>query len=124
MVRWSRTIAGGLILAFGLLGLAPAALAGDVLVFAAASLQNALDADYTLAQGASAAGCLFTLDSDAHTTAQLAYAETAIAHARLAGIPAERIVNCWPLDRLLSWLSDPASERRDARTEYLSLHHA
>jgi hypothetical protein len=51
------------------------------------------------------------LDSDAHTTAELAYAETAIAHARLAGIPAERIVNCWPLDRLLSWLSDPASER-------------
>jgi len=82
------------------------------------------DLDYMLARGALAAGCLFALDSDAHTTAQLAYAETAIAHARLAGIPAERIVNCWPLDRLLSWLSDPASERRDARTEYGSLHHA
>jgi putative hydrolase len=74
------------------------------------------DLDYTLAEGALAAGCLFALDSDAHTTAQLAYAETAIAHARLAGIPADRIVNCWPLDRLLSWLSDPASERRDTRT--------
>ena len=82
------------------------------------------DLDYTLAEGALAAGCLFALDGDAHTTAQLAYAETAIAHARLAGIPAERIVNCWPLDRLLSWLSDPGSERRDARTEYGSLHHA
>ena len=35
-----------------------------------------------------AAGCLFALDSDAHTTGQLAYAETAIAHARIAGIPA------------------------------------
>ena len=35
------------------------------------------------------AGCLFALDSDAHTTGQLAYAETAIAHARLAGIPAD-----------------------------------
>jgi len=82
------------------------------------------DLDYMLARVALAAGCLFALDSDAHTTAQLAYAETAIAHARLAGISAERIVNCWPLDRLLSWLSDPASERRDARTEYGSLHHA
>ena len=39
-------------------------------------------------------------------------AETALAHARLAGIPAERIVNCWPLDRLLAWLSNPLSERR------------
>ena len=53
------------------------------------------------------AECLFALDSDAHTTTQLSYADTAFAHARLAGIPADRIVNCWPLDRLLAWLSDP-----------------
>jgi len=37
-------------------------------------------------------------------------AETALAHARLAAIPVDRIVNCWPLDRLLAWLSDPSSE--------------
>jgi histidinol phosphatase-like PHP family hydrolase len=64
------------------------------------------DLDFTLARRARNAGCLIALDSDAHTTAQLRYAETAIAHARLAGIPAERIVNCWPLERLLAWLSD------------------
>ena len=62
------------------------------------------DIDYTLAQRALTAGCLFALDSDAHTTGQLAYAETALAHARLAGIPPDRIVNCWDLDRLLAWL--------------------
>jgi len=62
------------------------------------------DLDFSLAEGAFAAGCLFALDSDAHTTSQLAYAETAIAHARLAGIPSERIINCWPTDRLLAWL--------------------
>ena len=56
------------------------------------------------------AGCVFAMDSDAHTTGQLAYAETAIAHARLAGIPPDRIVNCWPLDRLLAWLSDRTRE--------------
>jgi putative hydrolase len=50
-----------------------------------------------------AAGCLFALDSDAHSTAELRYAETAIAHARLAGVPVERIVNCWPVERLLKW---------------------
>lgn len=70
------------------------------------------DLDYALAARAFAAGCIFALDSDAHTTTQLAYAETALAHARLAGIPADRIVNCWPLDRLLAWLSNPSSERR------------
>lgn len=69
------------------------------------------DLDYTLASRALAAGCLFALDSDAHTTAQLSYAEIALAHARLAGIPAERIVNCWPLDRLLNWLANPLAER-------------
>jgi putative hydrolase len=68
------------------------------------------DVDYTLAATALAAGCVFALDSDAHTTDQLAYAETALAHARLAGIPADRIVNCWPLDRLLAWISDPSRE--------------
>jgi histidinol phosphatase-like PHP family hydrolase len=70
------------------------------------------DLDHTLASRALEAGCLFALDSDAHTTAQLVYAETALAHARLAAISAESIVNCWPVDRLLAWLSDPPSVTR------------
>ena len=70
------------------------------------------DLDHTLAARALGAGCVFALDSDAHTTAQLSYAETAVAHARLAGIPADRIVNCWPLERLLAWLSNPSAETR------------
>ena len=39
----ARLISAGLVLAFGLFVMAPAALADDVLVFAAASLKNALD---------------------------------------------------------------------------------
>jgi len=62
------------------------------------------DVDYDLARHAVDAGCLFALDSDAHSTGELSYAETAIAHARLAGVPVERIVNCWPTERLLEWL--------------------
>ena len=63
------------------------------------------DLDFTMAERALAAGCIFALDSDAHTTSQLAYAETALAHARLAGIPPERIINCWTTERLLDWLA-------------------
>jgi histidinol phosphatase-like PHP family hydrolase len=70
------------------------------------------DLDHTLARQARAFGCVFAVDSDAHITAQLSYAETALAHARLAAIPADRIVNCWPLERLLAWLRDPSSESR------------
>jgi histidinol phosphatase-like PHP family hydrolase len=61
------------------------------------------DIDHTLAPRAVDAGCLLALDSDAHSNRELAYVETAIAHARLAGVPRDRIINCWPVDRLLKW---------------------
>ncbi len=64
------------------------------------------DVDHELARRAVAAGCLFALDSDAHSTGELSYALTAIAHARLAGVPVDRVVNCWPLDRLMAWLEE------------------
>lgn len=62
------------------------------------------DIDFELAKDARAAGCFFALDSDAHAPDELAFADTAIAHARLASIPLSRIVNCWPLEWLLKWM--------------------
>ena len=62
------------------------------------------DIDYTLAKDAIAAGCLFALDTDAHGTYDFNFVDTAIAHARLAGVPAELVVNTWPLARLLKWV--------------------
>jgi putative hydrolase len=67
------------------------------------------DLDHALARVALEAGCLFALDSDAHAGDQLFYSEFALAHARLAGIPAERVVNAWPAERLLAWARDRAS---------------
>jgi histidinol phosphatase-like PHP family hydrolase len=64
------------------------------------------DLDYQLADRAREAGCLFALDSDAHATEAFIYTDTAIAHARLAGIPASRVINCWDLSGLLGWLDD------------------
>jgi putative hydrolase len=61
------------------------------------------DLDYDLARRAIPSGCLFAIDSDAHATDQWWYAETALAHARLAGVPRDRVINCWPLSRLLDW---------------------
>jgi putative hydrolase len=61
------------------------------------------DVDFELARLALDAGCVFALDSDAHSTRDLVYAETAVAHARLAGIPKARIINCWPVEQLLEW---------------------
>jgi putative hydrolase len=63
------------------------------------------DLDHRIARAAKKAGCLFALDSDAHAGDQLWMADYALAHARLAGIPADRIVNCWPPDKILEWAS-------------------
>jgi histidinol phosphatase-like PHP family hydrolase len=62
------------------------------------------DVDYELAEIALDEGCLFALDSDAHSIAEYPFTDYAIAHARLAGVPADRVVNCWPESRFDAWL--------------------
>jgi putative hydrolase len=64
------------------------------------------DLDFELARLAVTSGCLFAIDSDAHATDQWWYAETALAHARIAGVPRDRVINCWPLSTLLDWSRD------------------
>ncbi len=64
------------------------------------------DVDYVLAARAVSASCLIALDSDAHAPHELRNVEWAIAHARLAGVPVERVINCWPTQRLLDWLAE------------------
>ena len=46
------------------------------------------DVHYGLARQALDAGCIFALDSDAHSIGELRFTDYSIAHARLAGIPA------------------------------------
>src|SRR5215203_7086821 len=62
------------------------------------------DVDWTRAADALDAGCLLALDSDAHATGELLFSRMAIAHARLAGIPPDRVINTWPNDRLEEWM--------------------
>jgi histidinol phosphatase-like PHP family hydrolase len=64
------------------------------------------DMDYRFAARALAAGCVFALDSDAHASGELRFTDYAIAHARLARIPADRVINCWPDDRLEKWMAE------------------
>ncbi|HLN77442.1 MAG TPA: PHP domain-containing protein [Nocardioidaceae bacterium] len=49
------------------------------------------------------AGCLFSIDSDAHAPGQLDFLDHGCARAEELGVPPERIVNTWSLDRLLEW---------------------
>jgi putative hydrolase len=48
-------------------------------------------------------GCLFSIDSDAHAPGQLDFLVLGCERAEAAGIEPDRIVNTWPVERLLSW---------------------
>ncbi len=48
-------------------------------------------------------GCLFAIDTDAHAPGQLDWLAYGAARAQEVGVPAERIVNTWPLEELLAW---------------------
>ena len=61
------------------------------------------DVHYELAAQALQRGCIFAVDSDAHSHPELDFADVAIAHARLAAIPQDRIVNYWSNERFLAW---------------------
>lgn len=74
------------------------------------------DLDFGLARRALEAGCRFAVDSDAHSGDQLRYAEIGLAHARLAGIPAERVINTWPAERLLEWAASKNGGSRWTRS--------
>ena len=50
------------------------------------------------------AGCLFSIDSDAHAPGQLSLLDYGARRAQDAGVPAERIVTTWRLERLTAWL--------------------
>jgi putative hydrolase len=61
------------------------------------------DVHYELAARALAHGCIFALDSDAHSHPEYNFVDIAIAHAKLAGIPQTRIINYWSDEEILEW---------------------
>ena len=62
-----------------------------------------LDPPRRLLREAVEAGCLFSIDTDAHAPGQLDWQLYGCERAEECGVPVERIVNTWPLDQLLAW---------------------
>jgi putative hydrolase len=72
-----------------------------------------LDPPRRLLRRAVAAGTLFSVDTDAHAPGQLDWQVIGCARAEECGVPAERVVTTWPVDRLLEWTrAKRAGERR------------
>jgi putative hydrolase len=62
-----------------------------------------LDPPRDLLKRAVDAGCLFSIDTDAHAPGQLDFQAYGCVRAAECGVPVERIVNTWPLEQLLAW---------------------
>ncbi len=56
-----------------------------------------------LIQMALDAGCLFSIDSDAHAPGQLDFLQYGAQRAEQNGVPQDRIITTWSLERLLGW---------------------
>ena len=53
--------------------------------------------------------CLFSIDTDAHAPGQLEWQPYGCARAMERGVPADRVVNTWSVDRLLGWSAGHAA---------------
>ena len=50
-------------------------------------------------------GCLFSIDTDAHAPGQLEFLSYGCERAENIGIDPDRVINTWPVERLLGWCS-------------------
>ncbi|WP_374228624.1 PHP domain-containing protein [Streptomyces sp. ET3-23] len=66
-----------------------------------------LDPPRRLLRRALDAGVLFSIDSDAHAPGQLDWQIYGCARAEECGVPAERVITTWPVERLLEWTRSP-----------------
>jgi putative hydrolase len=62
-----------------------------------------LDPPLRLLRQAVAAGCSFTIDTDAHAPGQLDWLRNGCERAAACEVPADRVLNTWPVGRLLTW---------------------
>ncbi|MEU6082508.1 PHP domain-containing protein [Streptomyces sp. NPDC047108] len=62
-----------------------------------------LDPPRRLLREAVDAGVFFAIDSDAHAPGQLDWQMNGCARAAECGVPAERVINTWPEQGLLTW---------------------
>ncbi|PWJ51796.1 putative hydrolase [Quadrisphaera granulorum] len=63
-----------------------------------------LDPPMRLLRQALEAGCLVSIDTDAHAPGQLDWRAFGAARAAAAGVDHGRVVTTWPVERLLGWL--------------------
>ena len=67
-----------------------------------------LDPPKRLLRQAYEAGCMFTIDTDAHAPGQLDWLWNGCERAALCGVEPDRVVNTWTAEKLLEWAASHA----------------
>jgi putative hydrolase len=67
------------------------------------SRPDRLDPPKRMLRVAVEAGCLFTVDTDAHAPGQLDWLRFGCERAALCGVDTDSVVNTWPVERVLEW---------------------
>ncbi len=67
-----------------------------------------LDPPKRLLRQAYEAGCMFSIDTDAHAPGQLDWLWNGCERAALCGVEPDRVVNTWPAEKLLEWTASHA----------------
>ena len=75
------------------------------------SRPDRLDPPKRLLRQALEAGCVFSINTDAHAPGQLDWLRYGCERAALCGVPAERVVNTRTADELLAWTAAHARSR-------------
>ncbi|MET9431142.1 PHP domain-containing protein [Streptomyces sp. NPDC003036] len=71
-----------------------------------------LDPPRRLLREAVAAGVFFAIDTDAHAPGQLDWQIIGCARAEECGVPADRVINTWSADDLLTWTRTRRAPKR------------
>jgi putative hydrolase len=65
-----------------------------------------LDPPDDLLRQALDAGCVVSIDTDAHAPGQLEWQHYGVGKAVAAGVEPSRVINTWPVERLLDWANE------------------
>jgi putative hydrolase len=68
-----------------------------------------LDPPMRLLEQVVALAALVSIDSDAHAVGQLEWQPYGCERAAVAGVDPDRVVNGWPVERLLAWTASHAA---------------
>jgi DNA polymerase (family 10) len=80
-----------------------------------------LDLDDVYARRALELGCLLAINTDAHRAEDLSATFFGVGIARRAWVPAEAVINTWPVEKLLQWLDERGHRpKRRTATEVLA----